>query len=55
MEKEKNTLDSPNATRWGGTYLDLPGTYASSRPELYAPGTLIPSGICNIRSSSQLV
>ncbi|WP_155396523.1 MULTISPECIES: hypothetical protein [Methanosarcina] len=38
-----------------GCLSDLPGTYASSRPELYAPGTLIPSGICNIRSSSQLV
>jgi hypothetical protein len=26
---------------------DLPGRKASSRPELQASGTLIPSGICN--------
>ncbi|HEY3362355.1 MAG TPA: hypothetical protein VGK06_11200 [Methanosarcina sp.] len=29
-----------------GRLSDLPGKYASSRPELYAHGTLIPSGIC---------
>ena len=45
--QKKNALDSPNATRWGrDDFQTCLARIASSRPELYAPGTLIPSGIC---------
>ncbi|MHB8100821.1 MAG: hypothetical protein ACYDEF_01255 [Methanosarcina sp.] len=46
MTKEKCTGFPERYQVWEGCLSDLPGRKASSRPELYAPGTLIPSGIC---------